>query len=523
MEGSFKRWFNKIFVRDIQLSKRGWFNFLVAFVFFFTSLAYLLLNFIIFNPMQIVSPKGIASGAALLLAMLTAGYIVDIFKDRIKLLIISGFFLTSGIIFFVYKDDLLDIIGTVIVILSGAVFAICLFTIVIHESTILNRGRIYAYLFFFSFIISFVLVILSFGNPFIILVIEIVLLGFLIYIRRDYSYIETPERLKSEYKLRELTSKHPIMGYLGAFMVLGFIIGNAYPYAIEFDLEPISFIISIMFFFILTGLFLDNMGRKWSFTGGILILSALIIFSGIFADVFFYSIFFGIAIPILFITLFTFSGDFSTERNTVKYRGRIIGVFLTYVVAGFVGGYIVKYLLTEIYIDNPNLYFMPELINGINSFLLVVLLVWIMPLKEVFSSKEADWSSTLRNLYVFNRDSICLFAKNFIPEDDLLDLPPEDLITGGLTGILTLISEITNERKKNLRIIDKDRVKIYFAYGKNIIVALISSKFLPILFKKLEVFTKSFEREFEVDLLNFRGKINVFLEKTDKLVAKYFR
>ena len=201
-----------------------------------------------------------------------------------------------------------------------------------------------------------------------------------------------------------------------------------------------------------------------------------------------------------------------------------MGVFLTYVVAGFVGGYVVKYLLTEVYLANPVvLYWLRDLINGINSFLLVVLLVWIMPLKEVFSSKEADWSNTLRNLYVFNRDSICLFAKNFLPENDMLDLPPEDLITGGLTGILTLISEITNERKRNLRIIDKQRVKIYFSYGKNIIVSLISTKFLPVLFKKLEIFTKTFEREFEVDLLNFRGKINIFLDKTDKLVAKYFK
>ena len=223
MEGSLKRFFNKIFIRDLQISKRGWFNFIVAFVFFFTSLAFLLLNFLLFDKLELVSPKGISSGIALLLAMLTAGLIVDKVRNRMRLLIISGFILTGGVAFYVYRDPLMDIFANIIIILSGAVFAIGLFTIVVHESTILNRGRIYGYLFFFSFIISLTLVILSFGNAIIILIIELILLFLLIYVNRNYSYIETRDRLKSEFKLRELTTKHPIMGYLGAFMVLGFI------------------------------------------------------------------------------------------------------------------------------------------------------------------------------------------------------------------------------------------------------------------------------------------------------------
>ena len=91
-----------------------------------------------------------------------------------------------------------------------------------------------------------------------------------------------------------------------------------------------------------------------------------------------------------------------------------------------------------------------------------------------------------------------------------------------MTGILTLISEITNERK-HLRIIDKDIVKIYFSYGKNFIVALISTKFLPVLYKKMDTFTKAFERTFEFDLSTFAGKINEFQNKTDPLVSKYFK
>ncbi|MGV9173849.1 MAG: hypothetical protein ACOC35_14975, partial [Promethearchaeia archaeon] len=212
-----------------------------------------------------------------------------------------------------------------------------------------------------------------------------------------------------------------------------------------------------------------------------------------------------------------------TERNTIKYRGRIPSLFLFFLFGGFFIGILTKYILNQVYLENQALLsWFPALINGINSFLLVVLLVWIMPLPEILSAKESDWAESLRNLYVFNKNSICLYTKNFLSDDYDLELPSEDLVTGGLTGILALISEITNE-KKNLRIIDKDKVKIYFAYGKNVIVSLISTRYLPILFKKLEIFTKAFENEFEEELLNFTGRINVFKQKADSLVSKYFK
>ena len=83
-----------------------------------------------------------------------------------------------------------------------------------------------------------------------------------------------------------------------------------------------------------------------------------------------------------------------------------------------------------------------------------------------------------------------------------------------------MISEITNERK-NLRIIDKQGIKIYFSYGKSIIVALIATKNLPILFKKLDIFTKAFEKKFEKELASFRGKINPFRDAS-QLILKYF-
>ena len=146
--------------------------------------------------------------------------------------------------------------------------------------------------------------------------------------------------------------------------------------------------------------------------------------------------------------------------------------------------------------------------------------MWIIPLPEILTARESDWKNSLKSIYVFNLASVCLYTLNFKPRSQDSTGLSEDLIAGGFSGILSLISEITNERK-NLRIIDKQGVKIYFSYGKSIIVALIATKSLPILFKKLDLFTKAFEKKFEKELALFRGKINPFRDAS-QLILKYF-
>ena len=165
-------------------------------------------------------------------------------------------------------------------------------------------------------------------------------------------------------------------------------------------------------------------------------------------------------------------------------------------------------------------YWIPAFLEGISPFILIVILVWIIPLPEILTAKEADWKTSLRNLYAFN-NAVCLFTQNFSSSSESTNLPNEDLITGGFSGILSLLSEITNSSQKHLRVIDKEGVKIYFAHGKHVIIALVATKYLPVLFKKLELFTKAFEKKFEEELTNFKGKINPFEDSVD-LITKYF-
>ena len=532
MDSPIKSWFKKVFSRDINLTQRGFLYFLVALIFYLNSIMFIIISFVNFDPIQINPELGLTFLISTILMFIFGGLIVDKFKNRMKLALISGIFQIIGLILFFFYGTFLSIVGIIgfaIMVFSSGIILIDWSTIITHETTILNRGRILGYLFFIASIISLSTIILIellssiliYGNIIALIIIQLVLFFIMIDIEKKYSYIETKERLASDLKFKNIISKKAIKGYLIAFLVLGIILGNAFPVGVDVYIEPLILIVIGLFFLILSGVLLDNQGRKWSFVGGIFILSSVIIFSNIFSD-YYLSIFFGVSISIIIISLLTFIGDFSTKRNTLKYRGRISGIFLLLVFIGILCGITIRVFLTQIYYsDTKGLSWVPNLINGINSFLLVGILVWIMPLPEILSAKESDWQKSLRNMYVFNRDSTCLYAKNFISKDESLKLPSEDLITGGLAGILTLISEITNE-KKNLRIIDKDKIKIYFSYGKSIIVALTSTNYLPILFKKLLIFTKAFERKFDFDLTHFAGKINVFLDGTEPLLTRYF-
>jgi len=94
-------------------------------------------------------------------------------------------------------------------------------------------------------------------------------------------------------------------------------------------------------------------------------------------------------------------------------------------------------------------------------------------------------------------------------------------VAGVLSGVITIISEIT-QSKKQLRKIDKQGVFLLFGYGKYHIVALIATMELPVLFKKLDEFSKDFENRFSKDLKTFQGNVSRFVP-TKNLIKKYFK
>ena len=131
----------------------------------------------------------------------------------------------------------------------------------------------------------------------------------------------------------------------------------------------------------------------------------------------------------------------------------------------------------------------------------------------------------MKNIFVFSKPGICLYTHNFkykdlIKEETAKADIDEDLIASVLAGIIDIISEITRS-KKQLRQIQEEEVNLLFTYGKHHIVALMVSMELPVLFKKLDEFSREFERKFNKELKNFQGDVSGF-NPTEFLVVKYF-
>ena len=146
-------------------------------------------------------------------------------------------------------------------------------------------------------------------------------------------------------------------------------------------------------------------------------------------------------------------------------------------------------------------------------------------MKEFLVSKEKKWADSLKNIFVFNKHGICLYNYSFEKKELIKEGTDEagfdeDLVSGALTGVITIISEITNT-KRELRQIQKDEATLLFTYGKYHIVALIVSMELPVLFKKLDAFSRAFENKFSKELKGFKGNVACF-EPASFLLTKYF-
>ncbi len=528
---SLKNWVNKTIVRDLSISKS-------AFIYLFVTLFSILL------PLEVLIFKyGVSYYEGLMLdlkrailvvslgiSFIISGSLVDRIKDKNKnfniafLICIAGFFLSN------FTDTVFDYIGLACIASALPQMIVVWFTTLVHETNILNRGRITSLLLIICFFLGLIGVVFAFSTIlyYFVFIIEAIVFLVVFVISKSYKYIETEERLQSNKKFREIVLEKHAFRYLTSLGILSFIVGNT---VIRYtgDIDILTLALSSFFVLVLGGVLLDNVGRKFSLVGSILILSFFIIFSGLFNQDFvlglpgpiFLSVFYGIAIPSVFLFLITISGDFSTDRGHLKYRGRINGLFTLIWFMSLIGGFIFHVELTNFYeLDEIYYFWIPDFLDRLNGFLLVVLLVWMMAMKEFLTSKEVDWASTIRALYVFNYNGVCVYTRNFKPKPNRSEEISEDLISGGLTGIITLISEIT-ENKKRLRIIHKEGAKIYFNYGKHHIAALISSTYLPVLFKKLDAFSSAFEKRFGDELANFHGRVNPF-ESAKYIVDKFF-
>jgi hypothetical protein len=112
----------------------------------------------------------------------------------------------------------------------------------------------------------------------------------------------------------------------------------------------------------------------------------------------------------------------------------------------------------------------------------------------------------IESIFIFKMDSgICIF-EHYIKRSEGED---SQLITGGLSGIASLIEEIT-KRKTKLKEIKQEDMNIILDYGQKIGAAMISHENLGVLKTKLKDFIVKFEAQYTNELDNWDGNIAVF-------------
>jgi len=530
---SIKQWFSRVFTRDLNLPHKTFLYLL------FSLLAIMLIvEGLVFKYITLVRTAGVVGNEVYMFVIIFAisfflsGIFVDLIKNRTRYYNLMLLICIVGLLISAIFQNFLYYFGLLLVLFTAPQLIIVWFTILVHETNILNRCRISTYLLIPCFNLGAIsIVFFVFDFLYIYFgILELCIFLIIFWYSRSYKYIETKERLKSDKTYSKIVFEKHFFRYSSSFAMLSFILGDLFA-RYSFEVEFLIFIIVSSLYLIIAGCLFDNFGRKITIVLGILVISFFLISYGSFVglpNIFgiprkvFLSIHYGFSIAPLILAIFTIAGDFSTERGNLKFRGRINGIFMLVFFLGAIIGFIFSR-----WIDNlPGLNsFIPGFRYLLNNFILVILLVWMMGMKEFLVSKEKKWAHTLNNLLVFSKNGVCLYNHNFQKKGKAGDKEDEmqfdeDLVSGALTGIITIISEITHS-KKQLRKIDKEGGFLLFGYGKYHIVALIATMELPVLFKKIDEFSREFENIFLKELRTFQGNVTRFVP-TKYLIKKYF-
>lgn len=142
----------------------------------------------------------------------------------------------------------------------------------------------------------------------------------------------------------------------------------------------------------------------------------------------------------------------------------------------------------------------------------------VLHAKETLPSKEErEWRDCIHHLFLLNTNGVSIIYHPFV-EETLID---QDLMAGGLTGIISMIQEMTKSEDK-VEVFSQKNSKLILKYGQYTTAALITLKDLKILHQKLEKFILEFEDFFHEYLIHWTGNLDLF-KPADRLILRYFK
>ncbi len=262
------------------------------------------------------------------------------------------------------------------------------------------------------------------------------------------------------------------------------------------------------------GVMLDSIGRRFTILLGISIQALAFLLLG-FLDInltallYIFPIILGVGFAMITVGAYL---SFA-ELPKLEYLRNSSSILACWFVGlGCIGGVIIGEVFRGVILIEP------AYLTVMLLFIFVLATLSISQLKETLLSKdELEWRACVQHLFVINENGICLLEHPFI-DQDLID---RDLISGALTGVIALVQEVTKSAEK-LEVLSQKDSKLILKHGAHTITALLSTKDLKILHKKLEDFVGEFEDIFHDFLEPWTGNIAIF-KPADRLILRYFK
>jgi len=189
---------------------------------------------------------------------------------------------------------------------------------------------------------------------------------------------------------------------------------------------------------------------------------------------------------------------------TVKWLFSVVGIIKTYIrifelgLLLFIGG--AAFTRTAQYLPEFSPLDLTFSFIEIAGILLMTIGILQLPILS-----ELDWKKKLIHLYIIHSSGLVILERSFKEHDSISPV----LVGSGLTGVATIVKEITKSDQK-LSIIRQGDVNIALKYGNYVNMALLIEEDFKIVHVRLQELLEKFEELFKDILPTWKGDLKIF-------------
>jgi MFS family permease len=524
----------QVITRDFNINRGDVIILLLESLIFVNTLAYWLfmLDVTFSSEISFNDPQKTTIYVLAALTVLGGGTVIDLFSKRRNFFEILAIATICGMIFVNYVPILsAKFIGGITITITGFLMAIAFFTDMIAKTTLLNRARSVAF-------VAFVMAIAA--APVITAIntyasydwVWTIVLGFtiLLVISRKRVPLEVvigeirDLDILTIQNLRTTIKQSETLPYLYFLALTSTAFGFYVSHLLDKGFTNFTIWLVVLVAIIslpVIGLLLDNVGRKPMVYMAMLAIGTLSIFFDYSTNEQYRLVFEHVQIGVYTaagLLILVLAPVIAGDSSSTFSRGRIMALFLFALVMGIIiGSQLQRELLAEDEYSQNDL----VQISDWASFLLFVSLILVSKAREPFKEETPYWRNFIDKLYVLSNTGIGLYSydfKNPLSNQQSLN---EDLVSGGISGIQSMLKEISHSQK-NIRVLDHGDLKLIFQYGDYSMSVLFAEKDLVVYREKLAAFHQRFEFQNQKNLANFRGNVSKLLG-VDELRDIYFK